>query len=90
MAYDSCVMKDTWHVKGRKEEISSWFREIGSVEKEKKGKKKEREEGNKGKRKRGRERGRRPAGSSLVHRCSDAQNSSDQGVKFVYATRAML
>ena len=44
MAYDSCVMKDTWHAKGRKEEISSWFKEISSVEKEKKIGKKERKD----------------------------------------------
>ena len=49
MAYDSCVMKDA---KGRKEEISSWFREISLVETGKKRKKKKRaERKKKGKRK---------------------------------------
>ena len=51
MAYDSCVMKNTWYAKGRKEEISSWSREISSVEEEKKKEKNERKEENKGKRK---------------------------------------
>ena len=90
MTYDSCLMKDTWYAKGRKEEISSWCREISSVEEEKKREKKERKEENKGKRKRGRERGRMPTGSSLVHRSSDSQNSLHQGVKSVYAMRATL
>ena len=40
--------------------------------------------------KRGRERGRMSAGSSSVHRRSDNQNSLNQGVKSVYATRAHL
>ena len=89
MANDSCVMKDTWYAKGRKEKISSWFWEISSVEEEKKRRKKERKEEKKGKRKRGRERGKR-SGSSLVHRHFDSQNLSDQGVKFIYAARATL
>ena len=56
MAYDLCVMKDTWYGKGRKEEISSWFRKISSIEEEKKMEKKERKEEKKGKRKKGRKR----------------------------------
>ena len=55
MAYDSCVMKDTWHAKGRKEEITSWFREIISVKKEKKRGKKERKKGKKEIREKGKE-----------------------------------
>ena len=56
MAYDSCVMKDTWYAKGRKEEISSWSREISSVEEEKKKEKKERKEEKKGKKEKSKKR----------------------------------
>ena len=54
----------------------------------KKRKKKEMKERKKGKRKRGRERGRRPTGSSSVHRRYNCHNLSDQEQKLVYSTRA--
>ena len=66
--------------------------EISLVE-EKKERKKERKERKKGAKEGGRRKGRRRrrlavSFSDLRH--SDSKNSSDQVVKFIYATRAML
>ena len=60
----------------------------GEKRKGMKGKKQEMKERKKGKRKRGRERGRRPTGSSSVHRRSNYHNLSDQELKPVYSMRA--
>ena len=84
---------DTWHARVLNcvqiggFTTSLWQKRTGGKKRKGKGEKKERKERKERKRKRKREKGKRPAVSSLVHWCSNGQNSLNQGVKSEDSTR---